>query len=125
MLQENDIAIAWIKFEDKEGEKLRPVLFLYMGGQDYIVFEIRSSYGDEGHFNPTYHQSAYFYELQDWQLEGLDRRSWVNAEYEVAISKYDFKEMRVEAIGHLTLQDLKDLNTWLSNLSVVNTCRKD
>lgn len=109
MLSTNDILLAYVIFEDTDGEKMRPVLFLYKEDESYIVFEIRSSYGDENHLNPTPRQKEFFLELEDWQNEGLAKQSWINTEQEIELIQSDFKDMRLDAIGKLSLRDARRL----------------
>jgi hypothetical protein len=113
MLKTNDILIAYVGYEESDGEKKRPVLFLEMDGDLFIVFEIRSSYGDDNHQNPSWVQSEYYYKIQDWREAGLRKPSWINTKLEVELTRYDFNNMRLDVIGQLSLRDAEGLEQFL------------
>ena len=111
-LKENDLAIAYIGYEDKPDGKRRPV-FIYNLDDDIQVLRITTKY----HNKPQKYQNQ-LYEIREWDKCGLDHPSWIDVSSVHNLSKKDFS---VKKLGTLTREDKKGLGQFIDNYTEKET----
>lgn len=92
-----DIILTKVKFEDQEGSKIRPVLYLKEGecfhiGSKMTSHSPRSNYPKE-------------YQIKNWKESGLKKPTVIRFSKRVEFENDD----AIKKIGHLSDEDIKEI----------------
>ncbi|MCV3740757.1 toxin-antitoxin system, toxin component, MazF family protein [Lentilactobacillus hilgardii] len=101
------VVFAYVRFQEKTGGKLRPVLIFKMPGRTEVAFKITSKYK-----NKSQKIKRMYYEIKYWQEAGLRKPSWVDTGF-----KLDVGQLNIEKVfGVLDIEDVKGLRAFILNL---------
>ncbi|WEV37128.1 hypothetical protein [Lactobacillus sp. ESL0677] len=108
---QNDIVNAYVTYFESDGDKHRPALIVGVDNERTIdVLKITSKYKGK---SPAI--KAHRYPLKDWQIEGLDKESYVDI---LAMQKiYLPDQYHIVKRGIITDNDMEGLAKFIINYS--------
>ena len=106
-MEEFDILIAKVPFENSEDYKWRPVFILSVNGKTIKFLRITTKYDTKS----DYIKSKYF-EIIDYIEAGLNRQSWIDTFKAYQLNDENFK---IHVLGKLTERDFERFITFLSD----------
>lgn len=108
-INEFDIMVMKVEFDDGSGGKKRPVIVVNFNGEDIAFFKITSQYENKS----EYIQSKYF-EILDYVEAGLTKRSWIDT---VTRKEVSLNATRFHVIGRLSNRDIIRFIDFLKSVS--------
>lgn len=106
-LEEHEIILAEVPFQDVDETKWRPAYVLKLDDKLMFIYKITTKFHDKSNFI----QSKYF-EIIDWLKAGLREPSWIDT---INIIRMPRDDTKIHFIGYLTREDKKRLVVFLSN----------
>mgnify|MGYP006364434097 FL=1 len=106
-MEEFDIIIAKVPFEDSEDYKWRPVFILSVNGKAIKFLRITTKYDTKS----DYIKNKYF-EIIDYIEAGLNRQSWIDTFKAYQLNDENFK---IHVLGRLTENDFERFVAFLSD----------
>lgn len=108
-IKENDLAVAFVAYEDVNHGKKRPVFIAESSSSTTMVLKITSQYA-----NKSPRIKKQLYEVKDWQQSGLAKPSWIDVSKIIKLSNNDFT---LSKIGTLTTNDKRGLSSFIDDYS--------
>ena len=105
MEKANKIYWAYVKFNDANGGKTRPVLFIRQSKTDYVVFRLTSKFQ-----NKSKHMQKFYVEVKDWQQANLSKPSWVDVYKTYSLP---IKTTKLTFLGTLSKNDFAEVSKYL------------
>lgn len=105
MIEEFEVGITFVEYEDGEGGKSRPIVVLMVNNEVVLYYKITSQFAGKS----KYIQDRY-YEIKDWIEAGLKKRSWVDTINPRLVAK---DELKVNITGKFTDRDILGLSAFL------------
>ena len=106
-MEEFDIIVAKVPFENSEEYKWRPVFILSVNGRAVKFLRITTKFATKS----EYMQSKYF-EIIDYIEAGLNRQSWIDTFRAYHLDNENFK---IHVLGKLTERDFERFIAFLSD----------
>jgi hypothetical protein len=104
-MKNNDVAIAYVAYDDGSGGKKRPVLILKEVASDVMVMRFTTKYD-----NKSQRIKERYYKVQDLGEAGLNRPSWIDAVTPVILDK---ELVEFTLLGRLSSNDQHELASFI------------
>ena len=105
-LQEHEIIIAEIPFQDGSDSKWRPAYVLRFDNETLQVLKITTKYQQKSDYI-----KQFYFEIVDWLNAGLREPSWIDTINVIPLNN----NVKIRIIGSLTKRDEKRLRDFIAN----------